>query len=264
MAIGKECTTYLDRLDARTGRLHLISRIGNVVDDLALSPDGQHVAYMSYPYCKVPPKTKGINPGGGIGPGAGEGFNAYVLVIFDLATGTQISTATPDPGNPLRSLSWSPDGRRLAAEYDGPHGIAIRVFDVSHGLSFARAASINATRYCAYLAPAWTTSGIIAAEGCDKKSSVPSPSRLLRLSPTGKVLHEWSLPGCINGLGIFADGRSVSILVAMLGYVSNEPCDKAGGVFGAYAVMALGNDGLRTIVRTDISRTPHHDETIGW
>ena len=254
VVIGKGCATAIQSIDPHTGRVREIRQINNEVTSPALSPDGRRLAYITRPRCLV--------QGNGSGP---IQFNPNVAAITDLSTGHTMLAPTPNPGNPVGNLRWSPDGKHLIAQWFGPNNFPIIVFDVAH-FSFARGHIINPPKFCTYQVPAWTTNGIIASKGCTRDTAAGagllSPFGLVRLNLAGKVLQEWPLPKCIDGIRSYPDAIYRDVLVtADVGY---QGCPPGPGGASRQSVLELTGGKLSTLFQLHPESSGGDETVVGW
>lgn len=207
------CTSTVMRLDVGSGRPRVIRTIPENVSDLALNPAGTKIAYLTQPTCS----TRICS---GTCAGAAE-FNPSVLVVLDLSTGRSTRTSTDNPGHPLMSPAWSPDGTQIVAVYLGDATALLR-FD-ARAPDFATATPIAARPGCAYIATTRTRTGFVSAETCGNPVLL-SPRRLVETTATGAVQASWPLPDCIDGLTLTSTPSGSRTLVeADIGY-GNAAC----------------------------------------
>jgi hypothetical protein len=102
------CRSRIERLDPATGTTELLRTTNTTMSDIALSPNGRHLAYRTYPSCAA--ATPLSCAGRCNGPAR---YLPNVLGVLDLTTGAAVSGATDNPGHPIFGISWNPDGRRL-------------------------------------------------------------------------------------------------------------------------------------------------------
>ena len=243
------CRSPVLRIDPRTGRSRLIRVLPQSATDIALSPDGRELAYLTYPAgnrqscapARQParPVRMDINPGG---PAE---FLPNVLAVVNLATGAVARAATSNPGNPPVDPAWSPDGTQIAVV--GPPGSAIVLLSAAHP-DFAAARRIRPPRSCGYVTSTWITTGLIAVLGCGRQDPALSPRTLVRLSAAGRPTARWRLPACINGVRALADPAARHVLVeADIGYGNGRPCGvpRPGGY--AIRIAEVRAAALRTV-----------------
>ena len=239
VAENSSCRSTLIRLDLASGRRGTIRSIPDDVSDLVVDPTGTRIAYLTQPTC-----SPSVCPGRCAGA---AGFLPNVLVVMDLATGRSTRTSTDNPGHPLWSLGWSPDGTQLVAFYDGNAPGLLR-FD-GRAPNFATATRIATRPGCQYVAATWTRTGIVAAESCGNPDLL-SPGRLVETTPTGAVQASWPLPDCINGLGLTsAPNGSTTFIETDIGY-GNGSCStrQANGVSPLTRMAAIDGRQLRTVI----------------
>ncbi|UIJ35999.1 hypothetical protein [Allobranchiibius sp. GilTou73] len=214
VALTTGCRATVERVDPETGRVTVLDHLTEDVAGITVSPDGSRLAYLTHPRCVVS-TCKSICAGPEI-------FNPSVIVVLDLATGRGTRTATDTPGHPLFGLSWSPNGHQIAAGYSGNRDQVV-TFD-STKLDFATARRVPDPSEHGYLAPAWTTSGIVAAQ--ESGAGMLSPSRLVRMNVDGHVSASWTLPSCVDGLITATNPTRTRVLVQSdIGY-GNGSCSK--------------------------------------
>jgi hypothetical protein len=225
------CRSDVYRIDPRAGRTTLIRTLPGSAWDIALSPDGRRLAYLTYPAndrqpCQPErqpphPVRELVNPGGPIQ------FLPSVLAVVSLATGATVRARTPDPGNPPGDPAWSPDGLHIAVTYSGSDN-PILVVPASHP-SFATARRIRPPRHCGYVTATWTVAGLTAVLGCGRQGPDLSPRTLVRLSSAGRATARWQLPACIDGVHVVTDPAARQVLVeADTGYGNGPPCGRPG------------------------------------
>lgn len=214
VALTTGCQATIERLDPKTGHVVVVRHLRQDVGNIALSPDGSRLAYVTHPTCSVP-DCNGSCAGAAM-------FNPNVLAVLDLTTGRSTRTATDTPGHPLFGLSWSPDGQQIVAGYNGNRD-QLLIFDAANP-NFATAHRVPDPGGHGYSAPAWTTSGIVAAQ--ESGSGSLSPSRLVRVNADGKISATWSLPSCVNGIFTATNPTHKRLMVQSdIGY-GNGSCSK--------------------------------------
>jgi WD40 repeat protein len=228
VAVARGCKTTLVRVDPRTGTTTQVASIGEVVSDIALSPNGARLAYLTYPKCSYP------YVGGDL-----EGFLPNVLVVFTVATGASVRTATPDQGYPFFGVSWSPDSRRIVAGYAGGQ---LLVLDASRP-DFSTAARISARAGCVYEQAVWTTRGIVTAEACGGQGGI-ADSRVVRLNLAGEVTADWSLPRCTYARLSTDPDQQMVVVEGLIGS-GNGACSR----LWAERFSLLTANGLSTVVQ---------------
>jgi hypothetical protein len=217
------CRSEVYRINPRSGRSTLLRVLPESATDIALSPDGTKLAYITYPASDRQPCQAGQQPRRPVrtvvNPGGPVQWLPSVLAVVSLATGATVRTATPDPGNPLWDPAWSPDGRQIAAVYSGGDN-PVLVMPAAHP-SFAAARRIRPPRHCGYVATTWTVAGPTAVLGCGKQDPDLSPRTLVRLSAAGHPAAEWRLPACIDGVQVLTDPAARQVLIeASTGYAN--------------------------------------------
>jgi WD40 repeat protein len=257
-----DCRSQVIRINPATGRTGIVRLIPQWVQDVALSPNGRFLAYITYPAHKPcsafeqprhPVRTI-INPGG---PAE---FLPNVVAIVNLATGATVRAATPDPGNPPFGLAWSPDGTRVATV--GSPNSSIALLAARHP-DFAEARDIEPPRGCGFVVATWTWSGLIAVRGCNKQGADLSPGKLVELTTSGRVIRAWQLAPCIDGVTAVADPTARhALLEEKLGYGNGKPCGipRPGGY--AVRITRVAGPRLRTV--TTWPQGPVQISLTGW
>jgi hypothetical protein len=241
--------TMLYRIGPSTVSPVAVRTIPNLAYNPVLSPDGNTIAYATYPsdYQSKPGLV---------------GYLPYEVDVFDLRTGGRTSTVSDNPGHPFFGVTWSPDGTQLAANYAGGEngGTIVMLLDASHP-SFRAARRINAPRGCSFEVSAWTASGLIGSESCGSRAIFPS--RLVQITAEGRITREWPVPQCASGAGAFTDATLKPVLVFVrTGYGSGTWC---GRHLGHY-IYELTNGKLRLVAKhiEKIERYLHDGNPIGW
>lgn len=218
VAVTKDCTTRVERIAQADSQIRLVRTIKEPIFGMVLSPDGIRIAYRTYPTCAKRGGPSRKTSGGGVV------YLPNVLAVVNLRTGARVATATEQPGHPFEGIAWSPDGAEIAVGYEGDPP-RVLLLDSSHP-SFHGARALRARRGCSYFGPAWTRMGIIVIEGCSAEPLV-SPDRLVRINNDGVVVQHWTLPACIDGIGMVIDSRFSNILIEMgIGYGATPPCGR--------------------------------------
>lgn len=258
------CRSQVERIDPQTGTATPVRTLGGFIEDAALSPDGTHLAYFTYPASSQPsnctPAAQPKTPYP-LGPSHSSpvSFGPNVLEVTNLATGATVKAATTGEGK----LSWNPQGTELAVNtFLGPEKpIAV--------LSAARPDSAPITHLqppagCEYSTPAWTTSGLIVVEGCGSDPLL-SPSRLVKLDPHGSITATWALPTCTAGVQLFTDTSRIHTLIQVgIGYGNGPPCGIPNPGNNYTQILLLSPGALQTIDRL---ATPDGEPTFqvtGW
>jgi hypothetical protein len=211
------------RLDPLTGHARQVRTVAQDVVDMALSPDGTQLAYLTYPTC--PPVFDGKLV-------AGPAISApSVLEVLTLATGAIRSKAVPvdASGLTLYGLAWSPDGRALASTaIRGVGDNRVLMLDAL-GLDPTHAREVAAPPTCHYNAEAWPATGMIVAEMCGTTGdSSLAPTRLFQLDDAQAVTHSWPLPACTGGATSVTDRQTGTIVAqADIGYSGCDISDQS-------------------------------------
>ena len=213
---------------------------------MTASPDGRSIAYLTRPKCRIYPVCPTVCSSWGYG------HLPNVLAVLDIGTRKSVRTATPDPENPFFGIFFSHDSRRILTTYYGPSAEIAMVLDAAHP-SFNKATRIPAPKHCQLIALAWSGDSILSAEGCGSGPADLNETAMLDTHVTGRILHSWPLPACINGLDALTspDGRDVLV---------NPHINNGDGDCATHATMSdlmtLHNDSLRTVIRIPSS--------VGW
>jgi dipeptidyl aminopeptidase/acylaminoacyl peptidase len=232
------CYAQISRVDPKTGAVTLLHDESVSVEQPVLSPDGTRLAYLTWGYCLVPAHGVVQQPGGlaEVGP--------TQLSILDLATGATVDAPALLSGDDVDSMTWSPDGSKLAVSLYSGNITSLYVLSSTHPV-YAGSQHMHAPAGCEDLPQAWTSSGLYAVQYCQPAFSTLSPERIVRLDQHGFVTGDWALPPCINGMTVTADAASrTRLLVAMdVGYGSD-----ACGAHWSYRISELTGSGLRTLL----------------
>jgi WD40 repeat protein len=226
------CTSTLERINPSTNHVTFMRKVSPSISDLTLSPNGEEIAYVTFPNCEAATPSELAR------------FGPNILVVMNLSNGTSHRTPTDVPGHPVGGLTWSPNGRNIAASYSGDTS-RILIFSATRP-NFERSYRVpnpSTPKGCSLVTPAWTHSGIVAAEGCG--GTPPSPfRRLVLMTNTGRIKRSWTLPACVGGISTIANPRSATVIVAMnVGY-GNGSC----GSHVYEELASLQPNGLRTIL----------------
>jgi hypothetical protein len=258
------CRSPVLRIDPRTGRSRLIRVLLQPAQEVALSPDGRELAYLTYPRPDRLPCAPARQPARPVRWQASTGgpaqFLPNVLAVVDLASGAVVRAATASRGQPPFDPAWSPSGSQIAVVSTA--GNTITLLSAAHP-RFAAARRIRPPRGCGYVATTWTTTGLVAVLGCGRRGPDLSPRTLVRLSPTGRRAARWRLPSCIDGVRVVAGAAGRRVLVeADIGYGNGRPCGfpRPGGT--AIRIAELGAAGLRTVAA--YRQGNYQLELTGW
>jgi WD40-like Beta Propeller Repeat len=257
------CRSEVLRIDPETDRSTLVRVLPQSTGHPALSPDGSQLAYLTYPASQrhgcdpvkqpASPVREEVKPGG---------FNQFlpnVLAVVNLATGATVRAATSNPGQPPSSPAWSPDGTTIAVTSLSDRSIVL--LSAAHP-DFASAPQIRARPSCAYSAVTWIAQGLIAV--CNRADPALPPYRLVRLSPAGRQLASWRLPGCIDGIEPFADATLRHVLVeAYIGYGNGPPCGIPHPGVNSLQLLVIRGSALDTVAV--FGQQPASElEVTGW
>jgi hypothetical protein len=259
-AVDFGCRSQLLRIDPATGKRTLIREVPESVQNMALSPDGRRLAYLTnLPSQRQPcqrmrqprhPVKEVINPGGPIQlPPA-----AMMLTIINLASGATVRVRIRHAADP----TWSPDGTEIAVTNTWAH--LTRVLSASTLASLAMHKFVPLCQF-AYAGSAWTRSGLAVAMQCNIEHGPNRP--FVELVPlTGRARPaRLELPRCTSGVGLSYAAEN-ALIWAGLGYGGQRPCGfpEAGGY--AVAVMLLHGASFGTVAT--IRRQPADFTIAGW
>ncbi len=258
------CRSRVLRIDPRTGRSALIRTLPQYASDVALSPDGRRLAYLTYPSSAPQPCGPARQPVSPeevlVNPGGPAQFLPSVVAVVDLASGSTVRAATSDPGSPPSGPAWSPDGKSVAVTYSGTSSIVL--LSAAHP-DFASAPQIRPPHRCGYIDVTWTARGLLAVLGCNRQDPALSPRTLVRLSATGHRAATWALPACIDGVHAMTDAAETRALVESdVGYGNGAPCGSPSPAGWTTQVAVVGPAKLRTIAVYPQNASQLH--VTGW
>jgi len=243
------CRSLLERINPLDGRRTMIRAVAESVSDIALSPNGRDLAYLTYPEPDLPcaPSSQPRSPLKERATTGAAMFGPSVLAIVDLATGVTVRTASDAPGHQLSRPAWNPAGDHLADVYLGDLDEIVVVTAAEPDLSTAE--TIRAPSGCGWIAATWTTTGIVAVKGCGTESPMLSPQALVRLAPNGTAAQQWPLPSCIDGVLTRVDATFAHVIIeAIVGYGDTPPCGAAGEPTQV-DLLVVDGETLRAIAR---------------
>jgi hypothetical protein len=256
------CRSQVVRIDARTADRTLIRTLPESAGSIALSPDGRTLSYMTYPASDPKPCGPVRQPASPIriqwNPGGPAQFLPSVLAVVNLATGATVRAASPNPGNPPFSPSWSPDGTTIAVVRSN----SVQLVSAAHP-DFATARQLRPPHGCGYVASTWTASGILAVLGCGKQVAALSPRSLVRL-PDARVrgARSWRLPACIDGVDLATDPTARRVLVQTdIGY-GNGSCGLHQ--LGGWTTRVTTIRGARLATIAIYRQGPTQLQVTGW
>ena len=240
------CRSQVLRIDPATGHSTMIRVLPQYADDVTVSPDGQFLAYLTYPAAQACTAVRQpARPVRTVVISVPEQFNPSVVAVVDLATGATVRAATRNPGNPPSGLAWSPDGTMIATVDSADNSIAL--LSAAHP-DFAAARRIDPPRGCGFVTSTWTRSGLIAVEGCGKQNVGLSPGTLVQISPSGQPGAAWRLAACINGVTVLTDPAARHVLVQEdLGYGNGPPCGTPEPGGNEIRIAQVQGSRLRTV-----------------
>jgi WD40 repeat protein len=191
-AESPRCHVGIYRINPASGAAKLLRVIDDNVIDFAVSPDGRRVAFLTTRPC-VRSSTHGGGAVAGVGP--------QTLVVLDLASGARVTATDSAPNHSLVSVVFSPSGDEIATTYrsDG----SIHVLSADHP-DLAHARVFTMPGRCGYLIVTWGQSGLYTIAGCGV-SPLLDPGLLLELNRSGRRVRSWTLPTCVNGIGLATD-----------------------------------------------------------
>ncbi len=258
------CRSQVLRINPSTGRATLIRTLAESATEIALSPDGRELAYLTYPAAEPQPCAVTTQPASPVlvhvNPGGLPHFLPSVLAVVNLATGSVARAATRSHGSPPFAPAWSPDGSMIETIYSGDNSIAL--LSAAHP-SFASAQRLHPPHGCGYVAATWTVRGLLAVLGCGTQNAALSPRTLVRLSPAGQRSASWRLPACVAGVGLNADPAARHVLVVTdIGYGDRRPCGfpRPGGTsIRVFAIRAA-----RLAAVAVFPQTGYQLQVTGW
>jgi hypothetical protein len=258
------CRSQIVRINSRTHRATRLRVLTGSVNDIALSPNGRDLAYLTYsasdPRTCGPLRQSAAPAQARVNPGDPIQFLPNVVAVTGLTSGAIVQGATSNPGQPVTAPAWSPDGTKIAVTFTADHSIVLLS---AVQPDFASASRILPKPGCRYLTTTWTVTGLVAAASCGQNESDLSPQTLVRLSPAGRTLASWRMPDCVAGVQAFTDPAGSHVLIEdVLGYGSGPPCgiQRPGG--GSIRVATVRGNALVSIA-TLTARTAQLAVT-GW
>jgi hypothetical protein len=244
------CRSRVLRIDPSTGRSALIRTLPQYASDVALSPNGRRLAYLTYPASTPQTCRPSRQPASPVdvlvNPGGPAQFLPSVVAVVDLASGATVRAATSSQGSPPSGPAWSPDGKSVAVTTYSGNG-SIVLLSAAHP-DFTSAPQIRPPHRCGYIDVTWTVRGMFAVLGCDRQDPMLSPRTLVRLSATGHRVATWTLPACIDGVHAMADAAQTSVLVESdVGYGNGAPCGSPSQAGWTIQVAVPGLTRLRKV-----------------
>jgi WD40-like Beta Propeller Repeat len=244
--VDEGCRSRVLRISPSTGHSTLLRTLPQSAQDIALSPDGRRLAYLTYPasdpqHCS--PVRQPARPLRFLAnPGGLAQFGPSVLAVVNLTSGTLVR-AGGQPGSGPGAPLWSPDGSQMAVVLSGK----IAVLSASHP-DLATAGQLSPPKGCGYVTATWTVRGIMAVLGCGKQDPALSPGTIVRLSAAGQRTASWQLPACVDGVGLRADPTARHVLVESdIGYGNGRPCGYPHPGGNSIRIAIVGPTTLETI-----------------
>src|SRR5215467_1376871 len=253
------CRAQVWRINPRPDARTLVRTIPQSAQDVALSPDGNKLAYLTYPasgHQQCGPSRQLARPVRFHDLPDLASFLPNVVAVINLKSGAVARTATRNPGNPPFSLAWSPSGSQIATVVSG----GIDLLSAVHP-DFGTSKPIRPRRGCGYRTATWTVRGILAVENCGTVNPAV-PQRILKLlAPAGRQPSSWQLPACTEGVGLIPDPALRHVLVwAEIGYGSRKPC----GVNWTYRLAEVLPSHLKTVAVQHNKNQSYLWGVTGW
>jgi hypothetical protein len=208
------CRSEVLRIDP-SGAVHVVlrGRKDVQISQATPSPDGFRLAYLTAPCARW--------------------YENQSIRVDDLGSGRHITIgAGLMPCHLLSAPRWSPDGRTLAFAYGPsdptpdpvPHGSnvcltplpsRVAVVPADHAQAFIGGSTVPAPDSGCEIATATPdAAGVAAVEACGGDAYLSGPVRLLRYSPTLRLLDRTPIGKCANGTEIVADHTGTKLLVS--------------------------------------------------